>query len=120
MRTCILAIVAGVILSATASQAQAQRFFYRNTVVAPTPYPGNYAYSTYYNGPYGYRTAVTTGVYPTPYGGYNAYSTTTTSVRPVYSSPYVSVIWDPTTMTYRSTTGYANTPNYSYFLPFPY
>jgi hypothetical protein len=111
------ALAAGLVLAVTAPEAHAQRFFYRNTYVAPAMLPGNYSYSTFYNGPNGYQTAVTSGVYPTPFGGYNTFYSQTTSIRPIYSSPYLSVIWDPTTMTYRTATGYANTPNYSYFVP---
>src|SRR5437879_1576776 len=120
MRVYFLTFMAGLLVAATASDAHAQRFFYRNTYVAPALYPGNYSYSMIYNGPYGYQAAVTSGVYPTPFGGYNTFYSTTTSIRPIYTSPYVSVIWDPATMTYRSVTGYANTPNYSYFIPNTY
>jgi hypothetical protein len=117
MRACLLTLVAGILLSVTASPANAQRFIYRNTYVVPTLYPGNYNYSAYYNSPYGYQAVVNTGVYPTPYGGSNAYYSTATAVRPVYMGPFVSAIWDPTASTYRYTTGYANTANYNYYIP---
>ena len=97
-------------------EARAQRFVYRNTYVAPTPIPGNYSFSASYGNPYGSQAVVTSGVYPTPYGGYNAYYSATTAVRPAYMGPYASVIWDPAALTYRYTSGYANTPNYSYSL----
>jgi hypothetical protein len=119
MKTGIILLLTGVVSAFASSEAQAQRFVYRNTVVVPSPYPGNYNYSAFYTNPYGYQAAVTTGVTPTPYGGYNAYTTTTTTVRPVYMSPYVSVIWDPTTLSYRYTTGYANTTNFSYYSSYP-
>ena len=119
MKTLALTLIAGLVLTFAAGEAQAQRFYYRNTYGGPTPFPGNYNYSVYYNGPYSYQSA-STGVYPTFYG-YNSYYTTTTSIRPVYMGPYVSVIWDPTTLTYRYGGGYTNTPNYSYYVgPNPY
>jgi hypothetical protein len=105
-------------LVATASQAQAQRFVYRNTYVVPTPYAGNFRNTTTYTAPYNYG-SVSTGIYSTPFG-YNAYYSTTTAIQPVYSGPYHSIIWDPTTLTYRYVGGTANTPSYSYTIPNPY
>jgi hypothetical protein len=115
MRACVFTLIPGVVMAALVPEAQAQRFVYRNSYVTPTPFPGNYSYSAYYGNPYGSQAVVTTGVYPAPYGGYNAYYSTTTAVRPVYMGPYVSVIWDPVTLSYRYTSGYTNTPNYSYY-----
>ena len=84
----------------------------------PTPYVGNFRNTVTYTAPYN-AGSVTTGVYPTPYG-YNAYSTTTTVIQPVYSGPYHSIIWDPTTLTYKYVGGTTNTPNYNYSIPSPY
>jgi hypothetical protein len=121
MKAVFYSTIAALILAVSASPALAQRFVYRNTYVAPTLYPSvygnpgiyNYSYST---APYNYQSTVT-GFYPNPYGYYNAYTTTTNVVRPVYSSPYYSIIWDPVNLTYRYVTGYNNTPNYGYYYP---
>lgn len=118
MRTFLLTSLAGLFLAGTASQAHAQRFVYRNTYVTPTPFVGNFRNTVTYTAPYN-AASVSTGIYPTPFG-YSAYTTTTTTIQPVYSGPYHSIIWDPTTLTYRYVGGYANTPSYNYSIGNPY
>jgi hypothetical protein len=121
MRTILCVLFAGLALSATAGAAHAQRpFIYRNTAIVPSPYPGNFIYSSRYVPPYPnpYSSSVVTGVVPNFYGGYNAFYSTTTAVRPIYSGPYHSIIWDPYANTYRYGPGYLNSPNYSFYSPY--
>ncbi len=118
MRNLLFTCLAGLLLATAVSEVQAQRFVYRNTYVTPTPYAGNFRNTVTYAAPYN-AGSVSTGIYPTPFG-YNAYSTTTTVIQPVYSGPYHSIIWDPTTLTYKYVSGSTNTPSYNYNIPSPY
>src|SRR5207248_559089 len=118
MRVYLYTLVAGLVLACAASVSEAQ-FIYRGYGVVPSPYPGNYGFSTYYASPFGYRSMYSAGTYPTPFG-YQSYYQYDNRVQPYYTGPYHSVIFDPVANTYRYGPGYANTPNYVYSYPFGY
>ena len=114
MRLSLAALLAGLVFTSAAADVHAQRFVYRNVYVVPAPYTPKP--SPVYYGP-GFQTAITTGLTPSVSGGYDAYYTTSTTIRPMIATPYVSVVWDPATLTYRYTTGTSNTPIYANQLP---
>ena len=102
----------------TESRAQYPLGYYSNGYVV-NPYVPAYRGYAAYASPYGYRTFSNYGVYPGPFG-YNSYYNTGTVARPYVNGPFHSVYWDPFANTYRYTTGYLNTPVYSYGAYNPY
>ena len=122
MRFLITALIAGLTLSILPGKSSADwRLYNRGYYVTPAPYyygPPVYTSNTFVS-PYGYRSYSNSGIVPGPFG-YNAVHSYGTSVRPVVTGPFHSIYWDPLSNTYRYTSGYTNTPNYSYYSAYPY
>jgi len=120
MRYLLAAILGVAVLAPPASAQFRPRLYSRSYSVMPAPYyygPPVYAYSAYVN-PYGYRSYSAYGVAPGLYGP-TAFQSAGTSVSPYAAGPYHSVYWDPFSNTYRYTSGYLDTPTYSYYSPYP-
>jgi hypothetical protein len=115
MKKVILAAVVAVALCAIPATVEAAPpgFYAGGYYTTPFPlYPSTQGFS-YYSSPYGYQTYSTFGVGLTPWG-WSMYNYGGTSVRPYVNAPYHSVYWDPFNNTYQYSTGYLNTPTWSY------
>jgi len=112
MKKFILAVIAGLALSAATAEA-APPGLYGSGVYA-TPFPSAQGYN-FYASPYGYRTFNSYGTALTPFG-FSNYNFGGTFVQPYVSGRYHSVYWDPFANTYQYAPGRFNSPSfYQYY-----